>query len=383
MGQIRLLVGTSKGGFLFTSDASRRRWDVTGPLFEGWEVYHLYALPGDPDRLWASLWTPWYGNVIQTSGDGGRTWQVAGGEFRLEPPIAAYKSLGGATQPWQFRRVWRFASPPSASGERNAPTGGPVVLFAGAEDAALFRSEDGGRTWRELAALRHHPTHEAWEPGAGGLCLHTLGFDPTRPGRMLVAISAAGVFRSDDGGATWRPANRGLYASHTADSQPEAGYCVHSLVLHPARPEVVYIQAHSGVYRSDDAGESWRNVSEGLPSPFGFPIAVHAHDPDTVYVVPMKDDERHFPVDGALRVWRSRDGGGTWEPLSDGLPGRHFYGNVLRGAMAVDTLYPCGLYFGTTTGEVYASADEGDSWEALALHLPRILSVEAHTVGAQ
>ncbi len=378
MTQVRLLVGTSKGGFILTSDASRRRWEVSGPLFEGWEIYHLYASPAEPDHLWASLWTSWYGNVIRSSRDAGRTWQPAGSTFGLGPPLHTYKGLDGAPQTWRFRRVWRFATPPPGSGG----LGGPQALWAGAEDAALFRSTDGGQSWQELPGLRQHPTHDAWEPGAGGLCLHAIRFDPTRPGRLFVAISAAGVFRSDDGGATWRPINRGLRAQHTAEPQPEAGYCVHGLALHPARPGVLFLQKHPGVYRSDDAGEHWRNISEGLPSSFGFPIVVHAHEPDTVYVVPMKDDERHFPIDGALKVWRTRDGGASWEPLSAGLPDRHFYGNVLRGAMAVDTADPCGLYLGTTTGELYASRDGGDSWEPLMWHLPRVLSVEACVVEA-
>ncbi|MEW6045462.1 MAG: exo-alpha-sialidase [Bacillota bacterium] len=374
MVRLRLLVGTSKGGFILTSDAARKQWEIQGPLFEGWEVYHLQASPSSPDRMWASLWTAWYGNVIQQSRDGGQTWQAAGNAFELEPPLHAYKALGGATQAWRFRRVWKLApAPPDPYG--------PDALLAGAEDAAIFRSADGGQTWQELPGLRQHPTHEHWEPGAGGLCLHTLLIDPSNPRRLFAAISAAGAFRSDDGGQTWRPINRGLRSIHTPDPEPEAGYCVHCLAVHPARPHVLFMQKHPGVYRSDDAGESWRNVSEGLPSSFGFPIAVHAHEPDTVYVIPMKDDERHFPIDGALKVWRSRDGGGTWEPLARGLPGRHFYGNVLRGAMAVDRLDPCGVYFGTTTGELYASRDGGESWEALASHLPRILSVEAQMVG--
>lgn len=375
MGRVRLLVGTHKGGFIFTAGADRRRWEMQGPLFEGWDVFHVQASPQDPDRLYAALWTAWYGTVIQASADGGRTWRALDNRFAYAEPATYHKDWTGAPQAWRFKRIWHLAPAP-------APAWPPEALLAGAEDAALFHSPDGGMSWRELSGLRLHPSHGEWQPSAGGLCLHTLLFDPVDPRRLYAAISAAGVFRSDDGGQTWRAINRGLRSEHTADPEPQAGYCVHKLAMHPARPHVLFQQAHRGVFRSDDAGESWRRIDEGLPSGYGFPIAVHAHEPDTLYVVPMTDDERHYPPEGALTVWRSRDGGGSWEPLGRGrgLPDRRCYVNVLRDAMAVDRLDPCGVYLGTTGGQLYASRDAGETWEAVATHLPAVLSVEAQTL---
>lgn len=366
---VRLLVGTRKGGFIISAGADRRRWEIAGPLFEGWEVFHMQASPADPDRLYAVAWTAWYGQVVHRSTDGGRTWHVVGNRFVYDPPAEPLESPPARHPQWKFKRVWHLA-----------PAPGRETLFAGVEDAALFRSDDGGQSWTELPALRLHPSRHLWEPGNGGLCLHTILFDPSEPRRLYVAISAAGVFRSDDGGNSFRPINRGLRSVQTAEEQPEAGYCVHKMAMHPSRPRVLFQQNHWGVWRSDDAGESWRSIGEGLPSTFGFPIAVHAHEPDTIYVVPMTDDERHYPIDGALAVWRSRDGGGSWEPLRRGLPDRHCYVNVLRDALAVDGLDPCGVYIGTTGGQVYTSRDEGDTWEAVASHLPAVLSVEAQTL---
>ncbi len=371
MQRIRVLVGTCKGGFILTSSADRRRWRVSGPLFEGWQVFHMQASPSDPDRLYASLWTSWSGTVIQRSTDGGRTWQTVSNQFLYQPPLTSHKDLGGENTPWVFRKVWHLAPLPGDAGEK---------VLAGVEDAALFHSFDGGARWEEIPSLRQHPTNHLWTPGAGGLCLHTILTDPVDPHRLYVAISAAGAFRSDDTGHTWRPIHRGLRATYTPDPEPEAGFCVHKMALHPARPHVLFMQKHGGVYRSDNAGEMWKDISEGLPSNFGFPIAVHAHDPDTVYIVPMTSDERRYPIDGALRVWRSRDGGGTWESLGKGLPDRHCYVNVLRDAMAVDQMEPCGIYFGTTGGQIYASRDSGDTWKALVKDLPAVFSVEAQTL---
>lgn len=366
---VRLLVGTRKGAFVLEAGPDRRRWQVRGPLFGG-EVFSVHASSHDPDVLYAAVWSSWSGTVIQRSGDAGRTWEVLDSAFGYDAPSTTHQDFSGELTPWQFKRVWRLASTP--------PSWGPEVVFAGVEDAALFRLEGDG--WSEVAGLRRHPTHQRWMPGAGGLCLHTVLFDATRPGRLYVAISAAGVFRTDDGGNTWEPANRGLSARYLPEEQPEAGYCVHKIALHPARPHVLFMQKHYGVYRSDDAGGSWRPIEAGLPSNFGFPIAVHAHEPDTVYVVPITSDEQRYPPDGALRVWRSRDGGETWQPLARGLPDRRCYVNVLRDALAADHLEPCGLYLGTTGGQLFSSTDSGDSWRAIAQYLPPILSVEAVTL---
>ncbi|MGW0801425.1 WD40/YVTN/BNR-like repeat-containing protein [Nonomuraea sp. NPDC002799] len=372
MSRIRLLVGTRKGAFVLTSDAMRRQWDITGPHFPGWEIYHVKGSPADPRRLYAAQSTQWFGQVIQRSDDGGETWEPVGNNFAYQSAPGTHRwHWGDATpHPWEFARVWQLQ--PSLTD--------PDTVYAGVEDAALFRTSDGGRTWTELTALREHESAPTWEPGGGGLCLHTVTLDPTRPERIFAAVSAAGLFRSDDGGATFIPKNQGLYSRDLPDPRAEVGHCVHRIAIHPARPDVLFMQKHWDVNRSDDGGESWRDISGDLPAAFGFPIVVHAHEPDTVYVVPIKSESEHYPPDGELRVYRSRTGGGEWEPLNKGLPEDPCYVNVLRGAMTVDSLDPCGVYFGTTGGQLFASADEGDSWEAIAGHLPAVLSVEAQTL---
>jgi photosystem II stability/assembly factor-like uncharacterized protein len=370
MAGVRVLVGTRKGAFVMTSDGTRRDWDVRGPFFGGWEVFHVAGSPADPDRLYASQSTSWFGQVVQRSDDGGRTWAPVGNDFRYDGVPGTHQWYDGTPHPWEFARVWHFEPSPDD----------PDVVFAGVEDAALFRSGDGGRTWQELPGLRAHGSGPFWQPGAGGMCLHTIVLDPTDEKRMLVAISAAGVFRTDDAGETWRPANRGLHSEGIPDSDAEVGHCVHRLAAHPSRPRVVFMQKHWDVMRSDDGGDTWREISGDLPTDFGFTIDVHAHEPETVYVVPIKSDSEHYPPDGRLRVYRTRTGGDEWEPLTQGLPQEHCYVNVLRDAMAVDRLDPCGLYFGTTGGQVYASSDEGDSWTPIVRDLPAVLSVEVQTL---
>jgi photosystem II stability/assembly factor-like uncharacterized protein len=370
MSGVRVLVGTRKGAFVLMSDARRQRWDISGPHFAGWEIYHIKGSPVDPDRLYASQTSDWFGQTLQRSDDGGKTWAPVGNEFKYDGVPATHMWYDGTQHPWEFKRVWHLE--PSLTD--------PDTVYAGAEDAALFRTVDGGKTWQELSGLRDHETGPKWSPGAGGMGLHTILLDETNPGRIFIAISAAGVFRSDDGGATWRPTNRGLHSQHIPDPNAEVGHCVHRIAKHPSRPNVLFMQKHWDVMRSDDAGESWREVSGNLPTDFGFAIAVHAHEPETVYVVPIKSDSEHFPIDGKLRVYRSRTGGNEWEPLTDGLPQRHCYVNVLRGAMAIDSLDSCGVYFGTTGGQVYASADSGDSWTPIVRDLPSVLSVEVQTL---
>ncbi len=370
MSKVRVLVGTRKGGFVLTSDGSREEWDVSGPLFGGWEIYHMKGSPADPQRLFASQASSWFGQVIHRSDDGGASWEPVGNEFVYDGVPGTHQWYDGTPHPWEFARVWHLE--PSLTD--------PDTVYAGVEDAALFRTTDGGITWEELAGLRGHGSGPTWSPGAGGMCLHTILLDPENPDRIFVAISAAGAFRSDDAGATWRAINKGLISEGIPDPDAETGHCVHRVAMHPSRPEVLFMQKHWDVMRSDNAGETWVEVSGNLPSDFGFPIDVHAHEPETIYVVPIKSDSEHFPPEGKLRVYRSRSGGNEWEPLTDGLPQSNCYVNVLRDAMAVDSLDPCGVYFGTTGGQVYASADAGDSWAPIVRDFPAVLSVEVQTL---
>ncbi|MGO9196094.1 MAG: WD40/YVTN/BNR-like repeat-containing protein [Acidimicrobiales bacterium] len=370
MSSVRVLVGTRKGAFVLTSDGKRKAWDISGPHFGGWEIYHVKGSPADPNRLYASQSTSWFGQLIQRSDDGGLTWEPVGNQFQYDGVTGTHQWYDGTPHPWEFARVWHLE--PSLTD--------PDTILAGVEDAALFRSSDGGQNWHELAGLRGHGSGSSWQPGAGGMCLHTILLDPANAARMFVAISAAGVFRTDDGGQTWRPSNRGLHSEGIPDEDAEVGHCVHHLAMHPSRPEVLYMQKHWDVMRSDDGGDSWNEVSGDLPTDFGFAIDVHAHEPQTVYVVPIKSDSEHFPPDGKLRVYRSRTGGDEWEPLSGGLPQANCYVNVLRDAMAVDSLDSCGVYFGTTGGQVYVSADAGDNWAPAVRDLPAVLSVEVQTL---
>ena len=348
------MVGTRKGAFILTSDGKRKQWDISGPHFAGWEIYHLKGSPVDPNRLYASQSSGWFGQMIQRSDDGGKTWEPVGNKFVYDGVPGTHQWYDGTQHPWEFKRVWHLE--PSLTD--------PDTVYAGVEDAALFRTTDGGQTWQELPGLRSAKGH-LWQPGAGGMCLHTILLDPSNPKRIFIAISAAGVFRTDDGGKTWRPINRGLKSHYELpDPDAEVGHCVHRIAMHPSRPDVLFMQKHWDVMRSDDAGDSWHEVSGNLPSDFGFPIEVHAHEPETIYVVPIKSDSEHFPPDGKLRVYRSRTGGNEWEALTNGLPQKDCYVNVLRDAMAVDSLDPCGVYFGTTGGQVYASADGGDTLDS-------------------
>lgn len=385
MSKIRVLVGTRKGAFILTADGAREKWNVEGPLFAGWEVYHVKGSPADPDRIYASQSSGWFGQVIQRSHDGGRTWETPGGgpesgpdgmprgesnKFVYEGEVGTHKWYDGTQHPWEFKRVWHLE--PSLTE--------PDTVYAGVEDAALFKSTNGGATWRELSSLRGAKGN-LWQPGAGGMAVHTILLDPTDSRRMYVAISAAGAFRTDDGGENWKPINRGLKSLwELPDPDAEVGHCVHRIAMHRSRPDVLFMQKHWDVLRTDNAGEEWREVSGNLPSDFGFPIDVHAHEPETIYVVPIKSDSEHYPPDGKLRVYRSRTGGGEWEPLTKGLPQQDCYVNVLRDAMAVDSLDPCGIYFGTTGGQVYVSANGGDAWMPIVRDLPAVLSVEVQTL---
>jgi photosystem II stability/assembly factor-like uncharacterized protein len=370
MAGVRLLVGTRKGAFVMTSDAARRDWQVNGPFFGGWEIYHLKGSPLDPDRIWASQSTGWFGQQIQRSDDGGRTWSPVGHDFRYDGTPGTHQWYDGTPHPWEFARVWHLEPSPTDVD----------TVWAGVEDAALFRTTDAGESWHELPALRTHKSGPAWAPGAGGMCLHTIVLSPAKPDRIVTAISAAGAFRSDDAGGSWLPINRGLRSEGIPDADAEVGHCVHHIAGHPDRPDTLFMQKHWDVMRSDDAGDHWHEISGDLPTDFGFAIDVHAHDPETVYVVPITSDSEHYPPDGRLRVYRSRTGGGEWEPLGDGLPQEHCYVDVLRDAMAVDRLDECGIYFGTTGGQVYCSPDSGDHWVTVVRDLPSVLSVEVQTL---
>ena len=370
MSTVRVLVGTRKGAFVLSSDGARREWAVSGPHFAGWEIYHVAGSPVDPERLYASQSSGWFGQQIQRSDDGGKSWAPAGNQFLYDGVPGTHQWYDGTPHPWAFKRVWHLE--PSLTD--------PDTVYAGVEDAALFRSTDGGKTWEELSGLRGHGSGPSWQPGAGGMCLHTIILDPVNTERIFIAISAAGAFRTDDGGKTWIPINRGLHSLHIPNPTAEVGHCVHRLAMHPSRPEVLFMQKHWDVMRTDDAGDSWKEVSGNLPTDFGFAIDVHAHEPETIYVVPIKSDSEHFPLDGKLRVYRSRTGGNEWEALTNGLPQSDCYVNVLRDAMAVDSLDSCGIYFGTTGGQVYASADSGDNWAPIVRDLPPVLSVEVQTL---
>jgi len=390
MSKVRVLAGTRKGAFILTSDGKRQNWEVSGPHFAGWEIYHMKGSPADPNRIYVSQTSGWFGQLIQRSDDGGKTWTTPGGAIETGPdgmpkgqsnkfvydtsnkgkPLTTHQWYDGTQHPWEFKRVWHLE--PSL---KDADT-----VYAGVEDAALFQSKDGGHSWQELPGLRGHGTGPKWQPGAGGMCLHTILLDPKNPGRIYIAISAAGAFRTDDGGETWKPINRGLHSQYIPDPRAEVGHCVHHVAMHPSRPNTLFMQKHWDVMRSDDGGDNWTEVSGNLPTDFGFVIDVHAHEPETIYVVPIKSDGEHYVHEGKLRVYRSRKGGNEWEALTKGLPQKDCYVNVLRDAMAVDSLDKCGVYFGTTGGQVYASADAGDSWMPIVRDLPAVLSVEVQTL---
>ena len=387
MSGVRVLIGTRKGAFIATADGDRKRWEITGPHFGGWEIYHMKGSAVDPNRIYASQSSSWFGQIIQRSNDGGKTWEQPGtkpgeptttpdgmpkaesNKFVYEGNPGTHMWYDGTPHPWEFKRVWHLE--PSLTN--------PDEVYAGVEDAAIFKTIDGGKNWQELPGLRGAQGPK-WQPGAGGMCLHTILLDPKDPHRIFIAISAAGAFRTDDGGKSWKPINRGLKSQYIPSPEAEVGHCVHRIAMHKSRPNTLFMQKHWDVMRSDDAGDNWREVSGNLPTDFGFPIDVHAHEPETIYVVPIKSDSEHYPPEGKLRVYRSKCGGNEWEPLTKGLPQKDCYVNILRDAMAVDSLDDCGIYFGTTGGQVYASADGGDNWSAIVRDLPPVVAVEVQTL---
>ena len=394
MSQVRVLVGTRKGAFILTSDGKREKWETSGPHFAGWEIYHIKGSPADPNRIYVSQTSGWFGQIIQRSDDGGKTWHQPGtlpGEPTTTPqgwpkgesnkfvydtaaetgkPLTTHQWYDGSQRPWEFKRVWHVE--PSLTD--------PDTVYAGIEDAALFRTTDGAKNWKELSGLRGHGTGPQWQPGAGGMCLHTIILDPSNRQRIWIAISAAGAFRTDDGGKTWKPINKGLRSLYIPNPEAEVGHCVHHIAMNARRPGVLFMQKHWDVMRSDDAGDNWKEISGNLPTDFGFVIDVHAHEPETIYVIPIKSDSEHYVHGGKLTVYRSRSGGNEWQALTKGLPQKDCYVSVLRDAMAVDSLDKCGIYFGTTGGQVYCSADAGDSWNPIVRDLPGVLSVEVQTL---
>ncbi|HEY4363020.1 MAG TPA: sialidase family protein [Bryobacteraceae bacterium] len=370
MSGVRVLVGTRKGAFVLSADGKRKDWKVEGPFFAGFEMYHVKGSPADPNRLYASQCSGWFGQLIQRSNDGGKTWEPVDNKFVYDGVPGTHQWYDGTPHPWEFKRVWHLE--PSLTD--------PDTVYAGVEDAALFKTTDGGKAWAELSGLRKHGSGPKWSPGAGGMGLHTIILDPSDPKRIYIAISAAGAFRTDDGGETWKPINQGLISKYIPDPAAEVGHCVHHVAMHPSRPGVLFMQKHWDVMRSDNAGDLWTRVSGNLPTDFGFVIDVHAHEPETIYVAPIKSDGEHFPMDGKLAVYRSKTGGNEWERLDKGLPQENCYVNVLRDAMAVDRMDECGVYFGTTGGQVYVSPDAGDSWNPIVRDLPGVLSVEVQTL---
>ena len=362
--RLLVMVGTRKGAFIFQGDTNRQKWKMTGPHFPGWSVNHLSfdARAGSPGTLFAVLNHDVYGANVHRSTDLGKTWQMADG-----PGFPADSGQ-------KLARLWRI-EPGHASR--------PNEVWAGGDPAALFKSEDGGQTWRTVPGINEHPTRDGWFPGAGGLITHCILVHPTNPDRMFVAISAAGVFRSDDGGQTWAPKNKGTKACFMPEGQqwPEYGQCCHHLVMSPADPDVLFQQNHCGVYRTTDGGENWTAIEDGLPAHFGFPIGISGGAGRSIYIVPEVSDEFRYTPNGEFAVYRSRSAGDRWQKLNRGLPRQGAYLNVLREGLATDNAQPSGVYVGTSTGELFYSRDEGDNWQVLAGHLPPIYSVGTALVG--
>ena len=357
--EVHLLVGTRKGAFLFRSGRQRNAWRVEGPFHAGWEVNHLLRDPRS-GHLWATMNTLWWGHDLQVSRNGGRKWEKASAGLGFD------KGRG-----LDLKRIWLVAVDRASR---------PDTLWCGVDPGALFRSNDGGKSWFEVEGLNCHASREKWGPGGGGMMVHHIVPDPSRPERLYVGISVAGCFRSDDDGKTWQPMNKGVLADFQPQKFPEVGQCVHSLVMSPANPDHLFQQNHCGVYRTTDAAQTWTDLSDGLPSRFGFPMVIHPHAPETIFVVPEVSPEHRYVCDGRLGVYRSRDAGGSWKLLKRGLPQKHVYTQVLRHSMAIDSCDEPGVYVGTTGGEIFYSRDAGNSWELLQSHLPPVISLEAALV---
>jgi hypothetical protein len=362
-GDVLLLVGTMKGAFILRSSAARSRWEMGGPYFPGHAIYALaYDGRAGRRRLWAGSGSEHWGPALRSSDDFGRSWNTP------EHPAIRFPDDTGAA----VKRIWQIL--PGRADE-------PQTLYCGVEPAALFESRDGGTSWSLVRGLHDHPHRPRWMPGFGGLALHTILPDPVRRDRMLVAISAGGVYRTDDGGASWQARNAGVRVEFMPDKFPEFGQCVHKIAQHPSRPDRLFLQNHWGLYRSDDGGDSWIDIARDVPSDFGFAMVMHPHDPETVYILPIESDQFRCTPEGKLRVYRTRDAGGSWEPLTRGLPQQNALETVLRDAMSADTLNPAGIHFGTRSGQLWGSRDGGASWTLTAGGLPPIVCVKAAVVG--
>ncbi|HEU4456604.1 MAG TPA: hypothetical protein VFR81_26290 [Longimicrobium sp.] len=363
-GDVILLVGTMKGAFVLRSDGARREWRMSGPHFRGEAVYAMaFDQRGGRRRILAGGQSMHWGSVVRASDDFGETW-TAPDRQNVRFPEGSGDALANI---WQLR--------PGRASE-------PDVLYCGVEPAALFESRDAGETWSPVEGLLAHEHRPRWQPGGGGLCLHTIVLDPADPARMAVAISTGGFYRTDDGGRSWRARNGGVRAEFLPDKHPEFGQCVHKVVNHPSRPERLFLQNHWGLYRSDDWGDRWHDVANGVPSDFGFAMEIHPRDPDTVYIVPLDSDQFRIVPEARLRVYRTRDAGASWHPLTEGLPQEDAYETVLRDALATDGGDPAGIYFGTRGGRLFGSADEGESWREIEGALPPIVCVKAAVIGA-
>ncbi|MGZ7041664.1 MAG: WD40/YVTN/BNR-like repeat-containing protein [Thermoanaerobaculia bacterium] len=361
-GDILLLVGTMKGAFILRANKKRGKWDVGGPYFPGSAVYALaFDARAGRQRLWAGPNSMHWGGLLRSSDDFGRTW--------TNPVEANVKFPAGTNA--ALKQIWQIVPGRDAD---------PDVLYCGVEPAALFQSRDAGETWSLVDGLWNHPQRERWQPGGGGLCLHTILLDPEWKDRIRVAISTGGMYVTDDGGATWRPSNRGVRAEFLPDKYPEFGQCVHKVVQSRQKPERMFLQNHWGLYRSDDRGESWTDIANKVPSDFGFAMGIHPEDPDTAWIVPLESDQFRCTPEGKLRVYRTRDAGKKWEAMTKGLPQEEAFETVLRDAMAVDALDPAGVYFGTRSGKLFASDDQGKSWKKVLDGLPPILAVKTAIV---
>jgi hypothetical protein len=362
-GDVLLMVGTMKGAFLFRSDRRRKKWDMAGPYFPGQSVYSMtYDGRGKRKRLWAGTGTDFWGALISSSDDFGKSW--------TKPEQMPIKFPEGSDV--SLKRIWQII--PGRADE-------PNTLYAGVEPAALFRSDDAGETWTLNKGLFDHPHRKQWQPGGGGLCLHTIVLDPVNRDRMWIAISAAGVYRTDDGGRNWNARNVGIKAPFLPSPEPEFGQCVHKVVSHPSNPDRMYLQHHWGLYRSDNGADTWSPIEKGVPTTFGFALAQHPHDPKTVYNLPIEADVFRATPEGKLRVYRTKNAGGSWQPLAAGLPQKDTYENILRDGMTTDKLSPVGVYFGTRSGKVYGSANEGDKWMLISETLPPVLCVKVAQIG--
>ncbi|MEO7502905.1 MAG: exo-alpha-sialidase [Gemmatimonadaceae bacterium] len=364
-GSVVLLVGTMKGAFVLHSDEERKKWRVEGPHFQGFAVYALLQdSRAGRNRTFAAANNPFFGSTLRASEDYGRSWSEP------EPYTIKFPEDSGRA----LKQIWQIT--PGRAAE-------PDVLYCGVEPAALFESRDGGETWEPNRGLLMHEHQPKWQPGAGGLCLHTIVLDPNDPNRMLIAISAAGVYRTDDGGKTWKARNVGVRAEFMPDKYPEFGQCVHKVVHHPSKPERLFLQNHWGLYRSDDWGDSWTDIANGVPSDFGFAMQMHPHDPETVYIVPLESDQFRCTPEAKLRVYRTSDAGASWDPMTDGLPQKNAYETVLRDALTADSHEAAGIYFGTRSGKLFGSMDDGATWRELADGLPPVVCVKTAIMSGQ